>query len=60
MSDAPNGTDPVGGGAPLETEAPRRAASARFEVAGRDDLGMRDALDPATQSLGDALKLSYR
>jgi regulator of protease activity HflC (stomatin/prohibitin superfamily) len=60
MSDAPNSTDPVGGGEPLETEAPRRAASARFEVAGRDDLGMRDALDPATQSLGDALKLSYR
>jgi len=45
---------------PMEVEAPRRAASARFDVAGREDEGMRDALDPATQSLGDALKLSYR
>ena len=52
-----DGLDPV---EPMEVEAPRRAASARFDVAGRDDEGMRDALDPATQSLGDALKLSYR
>ncbi len=64
MTGAPN--DPLRSAAmrPLEVEAPRRAASARFEVAGRDDLrgsmDMRDALDPATQSLGDALKLSYR
>ena len=64
MTGAPN--DPLRPAAmrPLEVEAPRRAASARFEVAGRDDLrgsmDMRDALDPATQSLGDALKLSYR
>lgn len=45
---------------PMEVEAPRRAASARFDVASRDGEGMREALDPATQSLGDALKLSYR
>lgn len=55
----PLGEDPVDpavdGG-----EGPRRAASARFEVAPRQDAGMRDALDPATQSLGEALKLSYR
>ena len=44
----------------LEVEAPRRAASARFDVAERGDAGFRDALDPATQSLGVALKLSYR
>jgi hypothetical protein len=44
----------------LEVEAPRRAASARFDVAERGDAGFRDALDPATQSLGEALKLSYR
>lgn len=41
-------------------EAPRRAASARFEVAAPDTGSMRDALDPATQSLGEALKFSYR
>ncbi len=49
---------------PLEVEGPRRVASARFDVSGSDDargsMDMRDALDPATQSLGDALKLSYR
>ena len=53
-------TEPNDPNLPMEVEAPRRAASARFDVAGRDDLGMRDALDPATQSLGEALKLSYR
>jgi regulator of protease activity HflC (stomatin/prohibitin superfamily) len=45
---------------PPEVEAPRRAASARFDTGQRDEGSMRDALDPATQSLGDALKLSYR
>jgi hypothetical protein len=29
MSDAPNSTDPVGGGEPLETEAPRRERALR-------------------------------
>ncbi|MEY3141655.1 MAG: hypothetical protein RLY21_148, partial [Planctomycetota bacterium] len=37
---------------PPEIEAPRRAASARFDTGHRDDGSMRDALDPATQSLG--------
>ncbi|MEY3023126.1 MAG: hypothetical protein RIS86_2324 [Planctomycetota bacterium] len=59
MSDGP--TDPIlGEGEGIDADAPRRAASARFEVAGRDEAGMRDALDPATQSLGEALRLSYR
>ena len=58
----PAGSDADGasGLEPIEVEAPRRAASARFDIAAREDAGMRDALDPATQSLGDALKLSYR
>ena len=60
MTSDPNNTDGVGEPEPLQVEAPRRAASARFDVAGREDEGMRDALDPATQSLGEALKLSYR
>ena len=55
---------PLGGEPPVDPqidgEGPRRAASARFDVAPRDDAGMRDALDPATHSLGEALKLSYR
>jgi regulator of protease activity HflC (stomatin/prohibitin superfamily) len=45
---------------PDDVDAPRRAASARFDVAAREDAGLRDALDPATQSLGEALRLSYR
>ena len=49
-----------GAGDPGVEQAPRRAASARFEVAGREEGAMRDALDPATQSLGEALRLSYR
>ncbi|MEY2796392.1 MAG: hypothetical protein RIR10_2108 [Planctomycetota bacterium] len=63
MSTDPNGTfDPNGAGMgeAAAPDQPRRAASARFDVAARDDAGMRDALDPATQSLGEALKLSYR
>jgi len=60
MTSAPNNPDGIGEPEPMEVEAPRRAASARFDVAGRGDEGMRDALDPATQSLGEALKLSYR
>ncbi|MFZ9882421.1 MAG: trigger factor, partial [Phycisphaerales bacterium] len=51
---------PLGPDAGPDAEAPRRAASARFDVAKRDDEGLRDALDPATHSLGEALKLSYR
>ena len=49
---------------PFEEEEaqPRRAASAEFEVAA--EIGaiaaMRDAMDPANQSLADALRLSFR
>ncbi|MSR40824.1 MAG: hypothetical protein EXS10_02850 [Phycisphaerales bacterium] len=48
---------------PLEVEeAPRRAASAVLGSGtnASADGDMRDALDPANQSLGEALKLSYR
>ncbi len=48
---------------PLEVEdAPRRAASAVLGsgASGANEGDMRDALDPANQSLGEALKLSYR
>ena len=44
-----------------EPAAPRREKSAEFEV--RDettDVGFHDAMDPANQSLADALRLSYR
>ncbi len=47
---------------PMETEPPRRSASAEFEVA--PGLGaeaeLRQAMDPANQSLAEALRLSYR
>ena len=53
--------DPTGGdGAGGVPDAPRRAASARFDVGGASQESLRDALDPATHSLGDALRLSYR
>lgn len=53
-SDAQDGPD-----APA---APRRAASATFVVDSRpgDEAAMRAAMDPANQSLGEALRLSYR
>ncbi len=45
-----------------EVAAPRRAASAEFVV--QSEFGtataMRDAMDPANQSLADALRLSFR
>jgi membrane protease subunit HflK len=45
-----------------ESEAPRRAASAEFIV--RSEVGsqalLREAMDPANQSLRDALRLSFR
>jgi len=47
-------------GSEFPVEAPRRAASARFETGASGDESLREALDPATSSLGDALKLSYR
>jgi len=48
--------------APMEVEAPRRAASAEFDV--RSEMGseaqLREAMDPANQSLREALRLSFR
>jgi len=45
-----------------ESKAPRREASAQFEVAATvaAEVAMRQAMDPANQSLGEALRLSYR
>ncbi|MCE9620375.1 MAG: hypothetical protein K8R92_10800 [Planctomycetes bacterium] len=45
-----------------DAEAPRRGASAKFEVAApvAAEVAMRQAMDPANQSLGEALRLSYR
>jgi regulator of protease activity HflC (stomatin/prohibitin superfamily) len=45
-----------------DVDAPRRAASARFVVDATvgSEAAMRDAMDPANQSLGEALRLSYR
>jgi regulator of protease activity HflC (stomatin/prohibitin superfamily) len=45
-----------------EMDLPRRGASARFSVAGVDSerAKLREALDPANQSLAEALRLSYR
>ena len=53
------------GGVPeeeIEREAPRREASATFAVTAPEasEAAIRSAMDPANQSLGDALKLSYR
>ena len=46
----------------MEVEAPRRAASARLVVDAEvgADAELREAMDPANQSLADALRLSYR
>lgn len=46
----------------VEEEAPRRAASARFIVDAEigSQAVLRDAMDPAHQSLADALRLSFR
>ena len=48
---------------PLEMEAPpRRAASAQLVVESEigSDAALREAMDPANQSLADAMRLSYR
>lgn len=44
------------------SESPRRAASAQFVVEGAvgSEAAMREAMDPANQSLADALRLSFR
>lgn len=46
----------------IDAELPRRGASAQFEVAATvaAEVAMRQAMDPANQSLGEALRLSYR
>jgi len=63
-----SGRDPLDEAVPVEEESaaapehPRRAASAEFIVkaqAGSSRI-LREAMDPANQSLGEALKLSYR
>jgi membrane protease subunit HflK len=59
----PESDVPVEGLEPVEVEAqPRRAASARFSV--EADVGseaaLREAMDPANQSLADALRLSFQ
>jgi regulator of protease activity HflC (stomatin/prohibitin superfamily) len=48
--------------APLVEDGPRRIASARFEVDVEPGsaAALREAMDPANQSLGEALRLSYR
>lgn len=58
----PNGDVPVEE-EPLEVEEqPRRAASAEFIVNASvgSEAALREAMDPANQSLADALRLSYR
>lgn len=47
---------------PPETEAPRRSASAQLVVTSETGSAamLREAMDPANQSLRDALRLSYR
>jgi membrane protease subunit HflK len=59
----PEGDVPIEGVEPIEVEPqPRRTASARFDV--EADVGseaaLREAMDPANQSLADALRLSFR
>jgi len=58
----PDQFTPVEEESAVEPEAPRRAASARLDVSaaiGSEAL-LREAMDPANQSLREALRLSYR
>lgn len=57
-----SGDVPVEGDALEEAEQPRRAASAEFEVDAEvgSQAALRAAMDPATQSLAEALRLSFR
>lgn len=64
QADQPHGVDgdvPVEQ-EPMEVEPPRRAASAQFVVEGDvgSEAALREAMDPANQSLGEALRLSFR
>jgi regulator of protease activity HflC (stomatin/prohibitin superfamily) len=54
-------TEPTDNDLP-ESDAPRRGASARFDVGATAgaQAAMREAMDPANQSLAEALRLSYR
>ncbi len=47
---------------PMEMETPRRAASAEFVVKSEvgSEAALREAMDPANQSLAEALRLSFR
>lgn len=47
---------------PMEVEAPRRAASAEFNVDAEigSEAALREAMDPANRSLTDALHMSFR
>jgi membrane protease subunit HflK len=59
----PEGDVPIEGVEPMEVEPqPRRAASARFVVEAEvgSEAALREAMDPANQSLADALRLSFR
>jgi membrane protease subunit HflK len=59
----PDGDVPIEGVEPMEVEPqPRRTASARFEVETEvgSEAALREAMDPANQSLADALRLSFR
>lgn len=58
FDEKPYGEEPMD----VEDDAPRRAASARFIVDSEvgSEAVLRDAMDPANQSLADALRLSYR
>ena len=62
MNGPPDGERDVPAERPLEVEEPRRLASARFVVEEVDSKAahLRAAMDPANQSLGEALRLSYR
>lgn len=46
----------------LDDDAPRREASVRLQVAGTTggEAALREAMDPANQSLAEALRLSFR
>jgi len=58
----PDQLTPVEEEASQEPEAPRRAASARLDVSASIGSAalLREAMDPANQSLREALRLSYR
>lgn len=62
MPSAPDDRDDPQGGPDFTDDAPRREASVRLQVAdgAGGEAALREAMDPANQSLGDALRLSFR